>query len=738
MAEKITINSIKLENYRQYFGDHNVEFSNRSEGFSVIVGENGAGKSNLLNAINWCFYKTEPHTKKNKGYSIINKKYLESVGNGNVANMAIQIEIQKGDDQYRVSRVLKVIKNEYQYEEIDSDNQILKMNESFGYPLPDGCEVMEGQSTFEILIKRKHEQDFHLNKETRADMLMNEILPQSLSSYFILDGEFLEKFWQGIQKVQVGVEQISQLHLLTSTIEHLNSLKKNVPSIGDRDIDNLTTSIRQNEYFESSQDTQGNVVFSSEPRYCFDPESDKNECYHATGKPRIKDIQEDISKITEDLNEIIEKFGASNIGTVKILNEDLKNTKTTHAELSKNVRQKEKEYFSSLIEHIPLFFLKPAIEHSIKLVDNLRAKGELPYEAKKIFTNDLLERGTCICHTDLGSKTIDGEEVNSARIQVTKVRDSMAEDQGLDGSVAMKFYFEEKLLGDFDKFTRIYFDKPRMSFSGVKHDFDIQNKKLKEINMKLQNLGNANIEKLALDHSYLIDLIREKERNIQDIEHKLKDNHTSTMQLKADRKKMMGKNSKAKRIAHDQKVWDSISEILENTYCDLKQEIKEEVQKKTMEIFLKTMYKENLFKQFIIKDDFGVELIDQKNISILGSLSAGESLFLALSFISAIRDVTGFKFPLIIDTPLGRVSGTPRYLLSQALPKYLPNEQIIFLATDTEFLNPDTNVHDVEGRPELAFGQLLEERINVKYYLIEGMAQNIAKIIDYKPKWKVN
>ena len=85
-----------------------------------------------------------------------------------------------------------------------------------------------------------------------------------------------------------------------------------------------------------------------------------------------------------------------------------------------------------------------------------------------------------------------------------------------------------------------------------------------------------------------------------------------------------------------------------------------------------------------------MELIDPNHNSILGSLSAGESLFLALSFISAIRNVTGFKFPLIIDTPLGKVSGTPRYLLSRALPEYLPDEQIIFLATDTEFLNPDT------------------------------------------------
>ena len=155
-----------------------------------------------------------------------------------------------------------------------------------------------------------------------------------------------------------------------------------------------------------------------------------------------------------------------------------------------------------------------------------------------------------------------------------------------------------------------------------------------------------------------------------------------------------------------------------------------------MEIFLKTMYKKKMFKKFIIHDNFDVELINNENVSILGSLSAGESLFLALSFISAIRDVTGFKFPLIIDTPLGRVSGTPRHLLSRALPEYLPNEQIIFLATDTEFLNPDINVHDVEGRPELAFGQLLEESINVRYFLIKGMENNSAKIIDYVPRWR--
>lgn len=738
MSQKIKITSIKLENYRQYLGICNVPFPSREDGFSVIIGENGAGKSNLLNAINWCFYKKEPHTKKNKGYGIINSNYLESIKNGNIANMLVQIDLQKGDDHYRISRVLNVIKNEYQYEDAGSQTPILKMTEAHGYPLPVGCEVMESQSNFEILIKRKDEKDFHMDKTTSMDILMNEILPESLSSYFILDGEFLEKFWSGIQKVRVGIEQISQLHLLTSTVTHLEQLKKNVPTIGDQEIDNLTTKIRQLDYYENSQDAHGNEAFSGEPRYAYDPTKDTNEFYHATGKPRIADLEEDKEKMRKDLKIISEQFGSSGISEVKSLNERQKQAQETYDRLAEQAHDAEKECFSSMIENLPLLFLKSAITNSVHIVDQLRYKGDLPYETKKIFTNDLLERGICICHADLKPQIIDGSESNKARLEVIKVRDDMAEDQGLDGSVKMRYYFEEKLLGNFAKFASSSFDAPRTKLSDRNNEARKWNEDLKEINMKLQNLGHVDIESLAKNHEHILQLIDSATTQISEIKYTLRGNIQDILDLKSERRKLSGKNIKAKRIEHEQQTWDAISNIFDQTYCELKEEIRNEVQEKTMEIFLTTMYKKDQFKKFVIKDDFEVELIDKKDTSILGSLSAGESLFLALSFISAIRSVTGFKFPLVIDTPLGRVSGTPRYLLSQALPKYLPDEQIIFLATDTEFLNPDTNVHDEEGRPELAFGQLLEEQIKVKYSLIEGMKRNTARIVDFTPRWLKN
>ncbi|MDI1495468.1 MAG: AAA domain containing protein [Cenarchaeum symbiont of Oopsacas minuta] len=737
MSENIKITSIKFLNYRQYFGEHNIKFSNRDEGFSVIVGENGAGKSNILNAMNWCFYATEPHaTKKNAGYGIINEKYLKSIDNGRIAIMMVQVDIQKGVTKYRISRVLQIIKNEYQYESTDTKIRIMTM--AHGYALPAGCEVIKQQSTFEIMVKREHEQDFHLVRDTPHKILMNEILPASLSSYFILDGEFLEKFWSGIQRVKIGIEQISQLHLLTLTKDHLESFKKDVPLLNDKDIDNLTTKIRSLNYHKDSEDVHGVKTFTSEPRYNYDVDLDKNEFYHATGKPRIDDIKDDIKKMINDANEIAEKFGQSNIEVVKNMNTEQKQTQKKYKEFSLEEEKYEKEYYASLIENTPLIFLKSAIKNSIQLVDNLRKKGELPYEAKKIFTNDLLERGTCICHTDLESKIINGIETNNARNEVIKVRDHMKGDQSLDVTVAMKFHFEEKLLGDYDKFTKNVFDDPRIKFSDARNNSNEYNKKLKDINIQLQNIGNVNIEALAKDHDYVMKLIQSKTNEIKDIEYRLKSNSDKVQELESKRKVLFGKNKKAHKIEHEQNIWNTLLEIIKSTQGELKQEIKDEVQEKTMEIFLKTMYKKDQFEKFIIKDNFEVELIDPSHNSILGSLSAGESLFLALSFISAIRNVTGFKFPLIIDTPLGKVSGTPRYLLSRALPEYLPDEQIIFLATDTEFLNPDTNVHEIEGRPELPFGELLEKKINVKYYLIKGMEKNIAQIVDYVPKWRSN
>ena len=56
------IESITIENFRQYKGPVTVDFSlDKSKNFTIIRGTNGAGKTNLLNALTWCLYGEELH-----------------------------------------------------------------------------------------------------------------------------------------------------------------------------------------------------------------------------------------------------------------------------------------------------------------------------------------------------------------------------------------------------------------------------------------------------------------------------------------------------------------------------------------------------------------------------------------------------------------------------------------------------------------------------------------------------
>ena len=141
MAEHTRIVSVELNNYRQFYGKQKIEFSSREEGFTTILGENGHGKSNLLNAINWCFYKNEPHGKKNYAASspIINTKYLLEQKKGASARTSVKVTLQVGDDLYHISRILTIMVGDIEYEAIDDDTDVMIMAKWEDEKIPAGC-----------------------------------------------------------------------------------------------------------------------------------------------------------------------------------------------------------------------------------------------------------------------------------------------------------------------------------------------------------------------------------------------------------------------------------------------------------------------------------------------------------------------------------------------------------------------------------------------------------------------
>jgi DNA sulfur modification protein DndD len=115
------------------------------------------------------------------------------------------------------------------------------------------------------------------------------------------------------------------------------------------------------------------------------------------------------------------------------------------------------------------------------------------------------------------------------------------------------------------------------------------------------------------------------------------------------------------------------------------EDVRREIEQQTREHFLNMIWKEKTYANVEIGDDYNVSVKHVSGCESIGTLSAGERQVLALSFVAALNNVSGFDAPLIIDTPLGRISSEPRTRIAKALPSCFPNRQVILLMTDEEY-----------------------------------------------------
>ena len=124
-------------------------------------------------------------------------------------------------------------------------------------------------------------------------------------------------------------------------------------------------------------------------------------------------------------------------------------------------------------------------------------------------------------------------------------------------------------------------------------------------------------------------------------------------------------------------------------YIDVRDNItsimREEIQGTTERLFKRMSAKTNTFGAITIDEDYNVEVYDIRGQKMTGSLSATEQMALAYAFTLAIHEASGKNCPLVIDSPLGRVSDTNRENMARALFEVSAEKQIVMLFTPDEF-----------------------------------------------------
>ncbi len=198
------LESIKLQNFRQFRNEY-IEFAQGDDGknVTIIIGDNGTGKTTFAQAFFWCMYGETEFSDKN----MLNKLVATEMKPGQESKVQVTLKLTHGNVAYTLMR-------EQTYRK-DYSNRI------------------KGDNTvFDIAIKDANGNTSYV-KKTLCEGEVKSILPKELSKYFFFDGERIEKMSKDISTGKKAtdfaeaVKGLLGLNAMFSAIQHFNPRIKN-------------------------------------------------------------------------------------------------------------------------------------------------------------------------------------------------------------------------------------------------------------------------------------------------------------------------------------------------------------------------------------------------------------------------------------------------------------------------------------------------------------------------------
>lgn len=614
---------VEIENYRQYIGKTCLEFSTTDKNITIIQGDNGGGKSNLMNAIVWCLFEDEMFkSKNNEGRQIINENIMASINTKETATATVSVTIGEDKPEFefvRSSTFSKSVTGRTDYLE----------SEFKGYHITAGGHDKIGDPEWEI------------NKQ---------FIPKDLRSFFFFDGEKMDQYFEDTSSVKSNVERISQIDVLNDVISTMNSTIRAI----ERDMGKLSP--EGQEFSEQLQKLQDEKI--------------KLENERTELTPIVTQYEDNKRKIDEYLknnsNEIVKQKSKLR-GSISAQRDQVLD----------QISSLKTEMKRIIADAIPIVYSYDALEFAAKLIDEETNKGTLPPNIKDVFLKELLDRGVCICGRTLDDDTC-RQNIQDLleRIVPSDIAYDATQGKYTIKNIMSGFDFRPKIIEKLQK---------QMELETELQKF---NEQLEAISEELTNYDEFEISEMENKRRTIETQINNTNSRIGFINGRLS---TINDDINTVQDKLAQSSKDYQKYTRLEKQKNYAIELL-NQFKLIKNKIITEVrvrlEKKTREYFFKMIWKKNAYSDVRILDfgnKYKISVLSHNRAECLGDLSAGERQVLALSFTAALYSVSGYNVPVIIDTPLGRISGATRYNIASALPEYLSETQLIMTMTDTEY-----------------------------------------------------
>ncbi|HEU5380917.1 MAG TPA: AAA family ATPase [Ktedonobacteraceae bacterium] len=611
------LESLTVNNFRQYFGMQRLDFArDKKKMVTIINGVNGAGKTSLFLAINWCLYG---EGVDNIG-ELISKEAIRNAQPGDVVTTYVTLSFSHDGENYLVKRTRQ--------------GRRLLDDEGIQIITPDEFTMM------------RLSWDDKPKQIQNPIGTMNAILPSNVRSYFLFDGEKIDDFAkpEASKEVKKAIYLVFKLEILERARRHLEGTAAD-----------YRTDLRSKA--------------SGELRELVD-EDDKARSDIAKKEQQLEELEEEISSAKRQIEDIDQRL--REIQDVKLLQqsrdhieEDLKASKADLDGLQKEIR----EIASSSYLRVAY----PTIKRVHHILDEKRSRGEIPSNIRQTLVEDLIKQGRCICGRAFSE---DGPEHQLLMSLLHNSFPGSLEDDVLAISADMRSFegYMKRQVSDLDQYMR-----RKTELVDKINDLDAADD---DLGRKLKGSPLKEVSDLEQQRRNYQEAINGHFLAIGEIKGQLKILGEKTADLEKRIAKAQSNEAKVKLLRTKLELAQNAADAIKATYHSYAQEVREKIEGQTKEIFKTLVWKDSHFQDIRLSQDFELEVIDRYQKPSRSEMSAGERQVLSLSFITAMSRISEEEAPLVMDTPFGRLSSTPR----DNVTKYLPDlvDQIILFVTDEE------------------------------------------------------
>ena len=367
------LNYLQLCNFRQFYGKTpQIKFASGKRNTTVIYGNNGAGKTSILNAFTWVLYEKFTAAFASPEL-IVNQRAIAEVNPEQGVECWVELQFEHDRKLYQIKRKC--------------------------YANKDTASQVQYSQTKLFMLVAGDDGRWYPPLETPEDII-NRILPASLHQYFFFDGERIDGFFRQNHNSNIAedTKELLGVKILDRAIDHLKkakrTLQEELQELGDAQTKEL---LREQINLEQEREAISQ---------------------------RIAQIIADVAELEQRKANLSRQLLAIS-GAAEIQQHKLKLLKQQKS-VKNEIIQRKNQLKKLLSQDSHLVFLPAITADFLDLLQTLRDRGQLSSGVKREFIEQLLLQQRCLCGETLTPDTDAYHKVKSwlNQVEIKNVEES--------------------------------------------------------------------------------------------------------------------------------------------------------------------------------------------------------------------------------------------------------------------------------------------------------------------------